>query len=214
MLYLVINHRFGLLVRILLEKFGQIFCNPRAKKHANRCNGKRPLMEEKWWTTGRGRHSVVKPTVPPLASKFSCTLSRLSSSTSAMYCATFFTTLWTVGRHQNTPWNNTNCLHTGSVNCTLTQPHAPNVTQTFTHQKLCMILLRYFPGMAILNVVSLEAHQSRAVSTEGESIMPKRIIKGHLTYQFVIWLFIKTFYFTFSNKQKTNHNWIKRCNFK
>lgn len=134
MLYLVINHRFGLLVRVLLEKFGQIFCNSQAKKHGNRCNGKRPLMEEKWWTTGRGRHSVVKPTVPPLASKFSCTLSRLSSSTSAIYCATFFTTLWTVGRHQNTPWN-TNCLHTASVNCTLTQPRAPNVTQTFTHQK-------------------------------------------------------------------------------
>lgn len=31
--------------------------------------------------------------LPPLASRFSCTLSRLSSRTSAMYWATFFTTL-------------------------------------------------------------------------------------------------------------------------
>lgn len=38
--------------------------------------------------------SIIEAFWPPLASRFSWTLSRLSSRTSAMYWATFFTTLW------------------------------------------------------------------------------------------------------------------------
>lgn len=93
------------------------------------------------------RHCVVTVTVPPLASRFSCTLSRLSSSTSAMYWATFFTTLWTARRHKNTPCQHklhaqsqsTPHIHPAPAHMTHMTSSSKFYTNIYTHQKVSHI---------------------------------------------------------------------------
>lgn len=59
--------------------------------------------------------SVIEAFWPPLASRFSWTLSRLSSRTSAMYWATFFTTLWRRSQDITALWKHLRFSKTSNI---------------------------------------------------------------------------------------------------